>query len=326
MSRPPRGPWHDGPPSDHFDGRRFFNPAGPSHPDTWTSMKWIATRERRAWPAWVDVTPAAPPARVDDLRVTFVGHATVLVQAAGRNVLLDPVWSDRASPLSWAGPKRHHAPGVAWDDLPPVDVAVVTHTHYDHMDAPTLRRLRDRDGTVCVAPLGCDVPLGAEVRGMPVTTLDWGGTAEAAGLRITALPCRHWSQRYGADRDLALWASFLIDLPGGGVLLTGDTGFDEGRPYDAAAAHGPIRLAVIPIGAYAPRWHMVHEHQDPAQAVEGFRRSGAAHGMAMHWGCFRMTDEGRDDPVEALAEARAAQGVAAERFRVLQPGEGWDVP
>ena len=323
MNRPPGGPWHDGPPSDHFDGTRFLNPAGPSHPDAWTSVRWLATRDRRPWPDWVAVEPSAPPARVDGMRVTFVNHATVLVQSAGRAILLDPLWSERASPLQWAGPKRHHAPGVPFDALPPIDLIVVSHSHYDHMDAPTLRRLRDRDAPACIAPLGCDVPLTAEVPGLSVTTLDWGGTAEAAGMRVTALPCRHWSQRYPRDRDLSLWAAFRVDTSAGAVLLMGDTGFDEGRPYRAAAAAGPLRLAVLPIGAYAPRWHMVHEHQDPAQAVEGFRLCGAQAGVAMHWGCFRMTDEGRDDPLAALEDAKRAQGV--ERFRSLQPGEGWDM-
>ena len=318
------GAWHGGPPSDHFDGTRFFNPAGPSHPDAWTSARWIATREREPWPAWVETATTVPPRRVRDMRVTFVNHATVLVQAAGLNILLDPVWSDRASPVAWAGPMRRHAPGVGFDDLPPIDVVCVSHTHYDHMDAATLRRLRDAYAPCTVAPLGCDVPLGAEVPGLAVSTLDWGGTLPCGAARITALPCRHWSQRYPNDRDLSLWASFLVATPAGAVLLMGDTGFDEGRPYQAAAAAGPIRLAAIPIGAYAPRWHMEHEHQDPWAAAEGFRISGAAHAVATHWGCFRMTDEGRDDPPRALAAALTPG--ERGRFRTLAPGEAWDVP
>ena len=319
-----RGPWHIGPPSDHFDGMRFFNPAGPSHPDAWTSLRWIATRDRGEWPDRVEVAPTTPPRRVADMRVTFVNHATVLVQAAGLNVLLDPMWSDRASPVDWAGPKRRHAPGVGFDDLPPIDIVCVTHSHYDHMDAHTLGRLHDAYAPCVVAPVGNEVPLGYEVPGLRLSVLDWGGTLDCGAASVTALPCRHWSQRYGSDRDLGLWASFLVRTTAGSVLLTGDTGFDAGRPYAAAARTGPIRLAAIPIGAYAPRWHMQHEHQDPAEAAEGFRLSGAAYAVATHWGCFRMTDEGRDDPPRALAAALA--GDEADRFRVLAPGEGWDVP
>ena len=319
-----RGPWHAGPVSDHFDGMRFLNPAGPSHPDAWTSLRWVATRERRPWPPWVEVAPAPPPPRrVRDLRVTWVNHATVLVQVAGLNVLLDPVWSDRVSPVAWAGPRRHHAPGVAFDALPPIDVVLVTHAHYDHMDAPTLRRLHDAFAPCAVAPLGLDVPLGYEVPGLAVRALDWGEATECGALRVTALPCRHWSQRYPADRDLSLWASFRVDTPRGGLLLMGDTGFDGGAPYRAAAG-GPLRLAAIPIGAYAPRWHMRDEHQDPGEAAEGFRLAGARHAIATHWGCFRMTDEGRDDPPAALRAALTAE--ERGRFRVLRPGEGWDVP
>ncbi|MBM2577943.1 MBL fold metallo-hydrolase [Jannaschia sp. Os4] len=309
---------HHGPPSDHFDGRRFFNPSGPSHPPLRVSLRWLATRRRAAWPRTVEVAPAMPDAAVADLRVTFVGHATVLVQAPGLNVLLDPVWSERVGPRG-IGPRRHHAPGIRFVDLPKIDLVVVTHAHWDHMDAPTLARLRDGHAPRVVAPLGCDAVLAREVPGLRVETLDWHGTADG----VTALPCRHWSERWGGDRDLTLWASFLIDTPAGPVFLMGDTGYDGGRPYDLPARP---RLAAIPIGAYAPRWHMEHEHQDPDDAVRGFLRCGADHAVGIHWGCFRMTDEAREDPPAALAAAKAAHGVAPDRFRALRPGEAWDVP
>ena len=314
----PRRRLHDGPPSDHFDGRRFFNPSGPSHPPAAASLRWLATRRRRPWPARVPVEPTVPPRSVDDLRVTFVGHATVLVQAPGLAILLDPVWSERVGPWG-AGPRRRHAPGVRLEDLPPIDLVLVTHAHWDHMDAPTLAALRERHDPRVVAPLGCDAILRAEVPGLRVEALDWGEARNG----VAAIPCRHWSSRWGWDRDLSLWASFLVETGAGPVFLMGDTGFDAGRPY---ALPVRPRLAAVPIGAYAPRWHMEHEHQSPDDAVRGVLACGAAHAVATHWGCFRMTDEGRDDPPRRLAEARARHGMPDARFRALAPGEAWDVP
>lgn len=318
--------YYSGPISDHFDGTAFFNPGGQPPRGFGDFLRWQLGPKKAPWPSHVGITQRKPEARVDGLRVTMVNHATLLIQAGGRNILTDPVWSRRVSPFAFAGPARIHPPGVAFDDLPPIDVVLLTHNHYDHMDIATLQRLHARDAMPVVTPLGNDAILREAIDGIDARAGDWEDVIAAGGVTVRLLRCHHWSSRKPGDRRHALWCSFAVDTPVGRVLVVGDTGFDGGRPYEAAARHGPYRLAVLPIGAYAPRWFMRDQHQNPAEAVAGFRACGAEQAIACHWGTFQLTDEGRDDPPRALARALKAANIAPETFRVVPPGEVWDVP
>ena len=318
--------YYSGPPSDHFDGTRFYNPGGATPKGLGDLLRWRFGESREPWPDAVGVRRAKPDAEVAGLRVTMVGHATVLIQAGGRNVLLDPVWSRRVSPVRFAGPARVTAPGVAFADLPRIDAVLLSHNHYDHMDLDTLRRLHAAHAMPVLTPLGNDTILRGAIDGIGARAGDWGDVLEGGGVSARLLRAHHWSARGPRDRSHALWCSFALDTPAGRVLACGDTGYDRGRPYAAAAAHGPYRLAIVPIGAYAPRWFMRDQHQDPAEAVAGFEACGAARALGHHWGTFQLTDEGRDDPPARLAAALAARGIAAERFRTLEPGAAWDVP
>ncbi|MCK0167560.1 MBL fold metallo-hydrolase [Jannaschia sp. S6380] len=318
-------PYYSGPISDHFDGTRFFNPGGAPPRGFTDLLRWHFGETGAEWPDSVAVTPTVPQTRVAGLRVTMVGHATVLVQAGGANILVDPVWSRRVSPFSFAGPARVTAPGIAFDDLPPIDAVLVSHNHYDHMDIATLRRLHARDRVPIVTPLGNDTILRGAIDGVNVRVGDWGDRVEVAGVAIRLLPCHHWSARGTRDRSFALWCSFAVETPAGRVLACGDTGYDSGRPYAAAARHGPYRLAIIPIGAYAPRWFMRHQHQNPEEAVAGFAACGAENALAAHWGTFQLTNEAREEPPERLALALRAADVEPDRFRALPPGGVWDV-
>jgi L-ascorbate metabolism protein UlaG (beta-lactamase superfamily) len=324
--------YYEGPKSDHFDGRRFFNPDEQRRPATRSSParffnRWATGEGRAKWPERVDVRPTRPPARVqgNEMLVTWIGHASVLVQTRGLNILTDPLWSERASPFSFIGPKRVRAPGVRLEDLPEIDLVMVSHNHYDHMDLPTLKRLWARDRPLIVTSLGNDTILRG--KGIEAVALDWGGTRslgkEAA---VTVERVHHWGSRWGTDRNRALWSGFTVRLPGGNLFFAGDTGFGDGSWANEAARHGPYRLAIIPVGAYLPRDVMRGNHMDPEEAVEVFRRLGARQALGVHWGTFQLTFEGMDDPPRRLRAALARRGIAAERFVTTEVGQSFRVP
>lgn len=332
MSDKPANPYYTGPVSDHFDGKRFFNPEGVEPGGMRDLLKWQTNGKRARWPKRVAHAPASTPLRqrVDgaDLRVTMIGHATLLIQVAGLNILTDPVWSTRASPFSFAGPKRVASPGIAFEDLPPIDIVLVTHNHYDHLDVATLARLVEEHGPHIVTPLGNGTIIHRALPEAKISDMDWGDHLQYwDGLSIHAEPCHHWSARGMRDRRMALWAAFVLSTPAGKIYHIGDTGFHDGINYRAAAdKHGAFRLAILPIGAYEPRWFMKGQHQNPQEAVEGFRLCNAAHAVGHHFGTFQLTDEAIEAPVDDLAQALAAAAIPPTRFRPLRPGEVFDVP
>ncbi len=323
--------YYSGPQSDHFDGALFFNPDGRPPGAFADLLRWQLGGGRAKWPAAFPspFEPARPVARVegDALTVTMVGHASLLIQVAGLNILTDPVWSERCSPVSFAGPKRVNAPGIAFADLPPIDLVLLTHNHYDHLDVTTLRMLQAGHDPLVLTPLGNDAIVIAAVPGIRVAAHDWGDSVDVGPARIHLEPVHHWSARGMGDRRMALWAGFVIETDAGNIYHVGDTGFHSGINYRAAAArHGGFRLAILPFGAYEPRWFMEPHHQTPDEAVEGMLLCNAAHVAGHHWGTFQLTDEPLEEPREKLAQALAARGIAPERFRPMLPGEVWDVP
>lgn len=322
--RRPANAYHAGPVSDHFDGTVFFNPGGVEPRAFADLLRWQFSGQRKAWPAAHEAgRPAAiPAAREAGLVITAIGHASFLYQMDGVNILIDPVWSERMSPVSFAGPKRVNPPGISFDALPPVDVVIITHNHYDHMDMATLARLQARHAPHFVTPLGNDAILRPALGNARITTTDWGDTLTHGRLALACEPCHHWSARGMRDRRHALWAAYAISGPSGTAYHVGDTGFHDGINYRAAAArHTAIDVATLPIGAYEPRWFMQGQHQNPQEAVEGFRLLGARRAIGHHWGTVQLTDEAVDAPRLALAAALDAAGVAHERFSAALPGD-----
>lgn len=319
--------YYHGPVSDHFDGVRFFNPGQPatdrSLRDVW---RWQSARAAAKWPKSVEVAPVKPPARSETLRITMVGHATLLIQVAGRNILTDPVWSDRASPFAFAGPKRVTPPGIAFDDLPPIDAVLVSHNHYDHLDIATLRLLHAAHRPAMIVPLGNDAIIRGAVPEARLTAGDWHDTLPIAPDVAVTLTCaNHWSARGIGDRRMALWAGFWITAPNASIWFAGDTGYGDGAIFrDIRTRHGTPDVALIPIGAYEPRWFMAAQHVDPADAVRIFQDVGARRALGIHWGTFQLTDEPRDAPVKELAEALAHARIASERFVAAAPGSAFD--
>lgn len=323
--------YYAGEASDHFDGKRFFNPAGPIGKGLFDVLSWAARRKPASWPESVPLdAPDKPPQRVpgNELRVSFVGHATVLIQTAGLNILTDPIWSERAFMVSWAGPKRATAPGIAFEDLPPIDLVLVSHNHFDHMDMPTLVRLRAVHDPLVIAPLGNEPVLLDGDKRMRIRTLDWWqGFAVNDTVRVHIVPVYHWSRRRSFDRNKALWGGFVVETPGGKVYVAGDTGLWNGAFFrQAHERFGTFRLAVLPVGAYEPRWFMKDQHVNPAEAVRIHQLLGAPTTLGVHLRTFQLTDEAIEQPEIELAAARQEQNVPAERFFTLPAGGTWRQP
>jgi L-ascorbate metabolism protein UlaG (beta-lactamase superfamily) len=323
---------YSGPVSDHFDGTHFFDPDGVPPKSLGEVLRWQfgGKRERSVWPEWAPSPHAdTPPARVDGdkVRFSFVGHASWLVQTGGLNILVDPVWSMRVSPVSWAGPKRHNDPGIAFEALPKIDIVLVSHGHYDHLDMPTLSRLAKNFAPRVITPLGNDVTMREADQTIKAESFDWHDRVElGSSLAVTLVPTRHWSARGLFDRNKALWASFVLETPAGKVYIVCDSGYGEGRHFRRVAeAHGPLKLAILPIGAYEPRWFMRDQHMNPADAVKALFDCGAEQALAHHHGTFQLTDEAIDAPALALGEALDAAKVSRERFVVLKPGQVFEI-
>lgn len=325
--------YHDGPATGHYDGERFFNPdttaaeeaAHAGGPKGFLN-RWI-NGDRATWPTSVPVRTARPPVRVtgDAMLVTWIGHATVLVQTGGLNILTDPIWSERASPFAFVGPKRVRAPGVRFKNLPKIDIVLVSHNHYDHLDLPTLKRLWDRDRPRIVTSLGNDAILRSS--GLDATALDWGDRLSLGGRNAVRVERNHhWSSRWGTDRNRALWSAFTIETPGGNIFFAGDTGRGDEGWVKEAATRGPYRLAILPIGAYEPRDFMKANHIDPDEAAAIFARLNPAMALGVHWGTFQLTFEEIDDPPKRLEAAKRRLGITRDRFVATEVGRSFPVP
>ena len=320
-----RNPYYQGPVSEHFNGL-VFSDGRPVRKGLTDFLRWQLNRSQEAFPAHFPAsTPDKPPARVEGARIVHLGHASFLLQADGINILIDPVYSERASPFSFMGPKRVNAPGVGFDDLPKIDVVLVTHNHYDHLDLDTLARLHQRDAPRMIMPLGNDTIVKAKDAAIRAEAHDWGTRlALSDAVSVTLVPSYHWSARGAFDRRMALWSSFVIETPAAKIFHIGDTGFHDGSLYERLGRdHGPFRLAVLPIGAYEPRWFMGDNHMNPEEAVKVMQLLRAEQALGHHWGTFQLTDEGVERPRQALAAALDSAKLPPERFTAMLPGMSW---
>src|ERR1700722_5287763 len=283
--------------SKHFDGKRFFNPDAPQARGFLDVLRWKLTSRPEPSARFVsDVKQSRPPSCVEgnDLLVTLINHSTLLFQQDGSHILTDPIWSQRASPFTAIGPRRHREPGVCWEDLPRIDTVLLSHNHYDHLDLATLRRLADRGQSQFVVPAGVARLLRSQSIG-PVHELDWGESLPLSGTTIHSVPALHSSARGIFDRNRTLWCGYVIEAGNRVVYFAGDTAFG-GHFASIRERFGAPRLALLPIGAYAPRWFMSAVHMGPEEAVRAHRILGAETSIAIHHGTFQLADDGLDTP------------------------------
>jgi N-acyl-phosphatidylethanolamine-hydrolysing phospholipase D len=341
VSRVPVGGIRVSAPTHHLPGGGFRNPwpvEGGSERGLGAFLRWRLERRRDGdrepppAPGALPIVPgqiAYPRAAHHELRITWVGHSTLLLQVGGRNLLTDPIWSDRASPVQWAGPTRLVPPGVTWDALPEIDAVLISHDHYDHLDRGTVLALQARFGPHLrwFAPLG----FRSWFRAAGVTSvreLDWWQDAGLEGdgplpeLRLVATPAQHWSRRSPFDRRRdRLWCSWVLLAGDTRLYFGGDSGWFPG--YSGIGARfGPFQAVALPIGAYAPRWFMRPAHMDPAEAVRAYRELGGRGAFVpIHWGTFRLTDEPVLEPPELLRRAWSAAGLDPARLALLAHGQ-----
>ena len=316
------GPRYRGPVSDHFDGSRFINPGNTKAKGGMEVFKWMMSRKPGPWrESKQESFGKHPLGRFEGgIRVTFINHATFLIQVDGVNILTDPVWSKRVSPFKWLGPKRMSSPGIRFGDLPRIHLVLLTHNHYDHLDIETMRMVLGAHHPEIIVPLGLKKFLVQNyIKGS--VEVDWWQETSANDLIIQSLPAQHFSGRGLLDRDATLWCGYAIKTSRGNIYFAGDTGYNDITFREIGARSGPFKLSMLPIGAYKPEWFMSPIHVSPEEAVRIHLDVHSQSSVAMHFGTFPLADDGEREPVIDLHEALKKFKVSKEAFIVLKPGE-----
>ena len=312
------------PVSDHSDGSRFYNRDGSDKGlSDISQFLWQSLWNESQWPESLANPEASEiPDRVKrGIRATYINHATILIQVDGLNILTDPIWSERASPVTFAGPKRIRPPGVAISDLPDIDLILISHNHYDHLDTETLKQLRQRQDKepIIVSGLG-NAALLANLGYEKAIELDWKASTSVGTSTVHFVECQHRSARGLFDQMRTLWGSFVVETSEGNIYFAGDTGYSP-HFKEQGERFGSFALSILPIGAYEPRWFMKDIHLNPEEAVQAHLDLNSERSLGMHFGVFQLTWEPVDQPVLDLKAALDANRIDAERFWALEPGQ-----
>lgn len=308
--------------SDHFDGLKFFNPHGNNDKKLSDLLRWRKSHGRVSWPKWREnlATPNVQKnVPKNKMALTFVNHATMLIQVSDLNILTDPVWSKRVSPTQWVGPKRVRPPGLEFEKLPPVSLVLVSHNHYDHMDQETLRKLEKRFSPQFLVAAG-DRKIVKSFGAKKVEELDWWDSFSHEGREVTFVPSKHWSGRGLRDRRKSLWGGFVINDQNRQLYFAGDAAYSP-HFKEISERFKNIKISLLPIGAYEPRWFMKESHMNPEEAVKAHLDLKSKNSVGIHFGTFRLTDEGIDDPLIHLKEAKERLGLPFDEFIALLEGE-----
>lgn len=307
--------------SNNFDGNKFINLTPPVEKKTFLRfLKWRFQTEKQKWPEWVEIKQSKPkyPKIEQNINVIFINHATMLIQMDGINILTDPVYSKRTSPISFMGPKRVKLPGVRFEDLPKIDIILISHNHYDAFDVNTLDRLILRDNPKILFGIGNGFYLN-EKDPKNVIEMNWGDEFAFKKIKFTFLPNQHWSKRNLSDTNKSLWGSFVIE-GSRKIYFAGDTGYSN-HFKNIQEKFNYFDLSLIPIGAYEPRWFMKYNHMNPEDAVKAHMDLNSKKSIGIHFGTFQLTNEKIDDPIRDLAKARSKYYVDQKDFFTLKEGE-----
>jgi L-ascorbate metabolism protein UlaG (beta-lactamase superfamily) len=313
--------YYKGPVSDHFDGKRFYNSIK-GDKSFFSILKWQLTRHKPVWPKLQLLQQYDYPPKIVDnssVRVSAIGHSTLLIQTHGINILTDPIWSEVTGPFSLLGAKRSVMPGVEFKDLPKIDIVLISHNHYDHMDQDTIVRLYKDHNPLFITPLGNDTILKKMAPNIKVQSLDWFENVCFNKIKIWTYPAQHWSSRWIIDRDRALWGAFIIETPTDNLYFAGDTGYGNGDHFkQAQKKFKKFKIAFLPIGAFKPEWFMEYAHINPSEAVQAMIDLNAEHAVAIHFGTFLLADDQYEEPIICLKDS--LKNFPYLDFKVLEPG------
>ncbi|MEQ8546634.1 MAG: MBL fold metallo-hydrolase [Cyclobacteriaceae bacterium] len=312
-------PGYLGKKSEHFDGKKFFTPNGKPGKGGKDLFDWMITRKKGKWTSNYETFQGSKPQSMvhDDLVVTFINHSTFLIQTDSLNILTDPVWSKRVSPFSFLGPKRMRPAGIRLADLPNIDLVLLSHNHYDHLDIQTLKKLNDQFKPLIITSLG----VGKYLKKQGITTykeLDWWEKA-SVGVEVTAVPAQHFSGRGMFDRDKTLWCGFTMKTSTRKLYFAGDSGW--GKFFkEIGAKEGPFDLSFIPIGAFQPLWFMNPIHISPFEAVDVHRAVKSKLSLAMHFGTFPLADDAQGEAESEFHRAVKKRQLPPNEFLIPEEG------
>lgn len=318
------GPTYKGPTSDHFNGKKFINPTGIRAKGLGDVLQWMLKRKQGPWEERKDISAGDKPVTTsEELRITYVNHSTFLIQVNGKNILTDPVWSERTSPFQFAGPKRMRPPGIRFEDLPRIDVVLLSHNHYDHLDLPIVKKIFDLHHPMIITPLGVRAFLEQNTISGNGDMDWWDEVILSDTLTVQAVPAQHFSGRGTFDRDATLWCGYVIKRKEGNIYFVGDTGYNEKTFKEIGDRCSPIAVALVPIGAYKPQWFMSPIHCSPEEAVKIHIEVNAKVSIADHYGTFPLADDGQSDPGQELVKALKKFDLSSDQFLMLTEGQPW---
>lgn len=320
------GEWH-GPCTDHFNGTYFYNPEPQLPMGTREALRWLTERKQKGDYPEISrnayIPDLAPKVDGKQWEITMVNHSTMLIRMHRLNILTDPIWSDYTSPIQGFGPRRKRPVGIAWEELPPIDICLISHDHYDHFDVNTLQRLEEQHHPHFILPLGLKSLLehhcGKEVH---ATELDWWQSISVSGIECHVVPARHWSKRYRSaeNANRSLWCGFFLKSAGGpAIYFAGDTARTSWF-HTIYKRLGAPDVALLPIGAYRPEW-IRNNHTNPADAVEAMQALHAPLAIACHFGTWQLANEGYEETLQDLNLALSKAGIQANRFPAPDNGQ-----